>query len=98
MDEVDSSGHRGGEADAIVGPVNVVVHGLGYGNDRNTLLMKPQSVRQRVVATDGDEHVDLLTLQDRKNVPCEVVSAWTGEIAFDEVGYLLLLHLGRIRA
>ena len=33
VDEVDAPSHRGREPDAVIGAVDVVVHGLRYGND-----------------------------------------------------------------
>ena len=58
MRELDRARHAGAEADAVVGPVDVVVHRLRNGDDVHPFVMQTLAVTQRVVAADGNEHVD----------------------------------------
>ncbi len=62
-DGIHGTGDGGGEADAVVGPEDVVVHGLGDGDLRKAGLVEPRGVAERVVAADGDQGVDLQVLE-----------------------------------
>ena len=55
VDELHAARDGGREADAVVGAVDVVVHRLRDGDDRDALLVHPQGEGQRVVAADRDE-------------------------------------------
>ncbi len=57
VDRVLGPGDGGGEADAVFGALDVVVHGLGHGDDVHAGVMQRAAVAQRVVAADGDEVV-----------------------------------------
>ena len=63
VDELLGSGHGSREADAVLGALDVVVHGLGDGDDGKSLAPEPGGVAERVVATDGHEAVDLEPLE-----------------------------------
>src|SRR5699024_8596887 len=91
-------GHRGREADAVVGAVDVVVHRLGDGDRRHPLLVHPQPVGQGVVATDRDEHVDAGRLDDPQDVRGEVVRTVTLDRPGQEVGNVAGPHLPGVRA
>ena len=58
VDEVHRAGDGGGEADAVVGAVDVVVHRLRDGDDRDALVGQAQRERERVVAADRHQRVD----------------------------------------
>src|SRR5579863_3462969 len=55
---LDRAGDAGTEPDAIIGPRNIVVHGLGDGDDAHSLLDQTHSVTERVVTADGNQVVD----------------------------------------
>ena len=59
----DGPGDTGTEADAVVRSGDVIVHGLGYGDDLHALLVKSDPVAQRVVTPDRDQIVDSKPLQ-----------------------------------
>ncbi len=75
MDELHAPGHGGREADAVVGAVHVVVHGLGDGDDRDPFVVHSQPVGQGVVAADRDEDVDVLALQYLQHMIGDVMTA-----------------------
>ena len=58
MDELDAAAHGGREADAVVGAVDVIVHGLGDRHHRHAFFMEPRRIGQRVVAADRHQRVD----------------------------------------
>ena len=55
---LDRPRDAGREADAVVGPGDVVVHRLRDGDDLDPLLVEADAVRERVVAADRDQDVD----------------------------------------
>ena len=73
VDEVDRARHRRREADAVVGAVDVVVHRLRDADDREALVVEAEGERQRVVAADRHQRVDLQPLQHAEAVLGEVV-------------------------
>ena len=54
MDKVHAPGHRRGEADTVIGAVNVVIHRLGYGHNREIFCVQAMGVTQGVIPTDGN--------------------------------------------
>ena len=75
VDEIDAPGHRRGEADAVVGAVDVVVHCLGNRHHRKPFAVEPFGVAEGVVAADGYEGVDPHVLQVGEDVLSEIVLA-----------------------
>ena len=70
---LDGAGDAGGEADAVVGARDVVVHRLGDGDDRHPLVVQAHAVGQRVVAADRDQVVDAEQLEVLEHLGREVV-------------------------
>ena len=68
----------GREADAVLGPLDVVVHRLGDRHQRDAGIGEDLRVRQRVVATDRHEDVD----------------AQVGEVVEDERGQVVAVLVG----
>ncbi len=101
-DELDAAGDGRAEADAIVRAVNVIVHRLGDCHHRETLAVQPLAVTERVVATDGDQPVDLQVLQVFQHVGREVAGRIVGRLGLgvlwvlQEVGHGVGLHLAGI--
>jgi hypothetical protein len=58
IDEFHAAADRGAEADAEVGAVDVVVHGLGAGHDVHAFPVQARGVGQGVVAADGHQRPD----------------------------------------
>jgi len=56
--QADRPGDAGAEPKAVVGAGDIVVHGLGDGDDLDALLVKGDGVAQRVIAPYGDEIID----------------------------------------
>jgi len=48
-------GHGRIEADAEIGPVHIVVHGLRHTDDLHPLIGQPLGDGQRIIAADGDQ-------------------------------------------
>ena len=71
--ELDRARHAGAEADAVVRPVDIVVHRFRYGDDIHAFVVQSLAVAERVVAADGDQHVDPDVLQVLQYVPRDVV-------------------------
>ena len=57
VDHVHTAGDGGGEADAVVGAEDIVVHGLGDGDHLHAFAMEALGVAERVVAANGDQIV-----------------------------------------
>ena len=57
IDELHRAGHGSAKANAIVSAAHIVVHGLGDGNDWETLLVQAQGIAQSVVTTNGDKRI-----------------------------------------
>ena len=57
VDELDAAGDGRREADAVVGAVDVVVHRLRDRDDRHTLVVEAERVRERVVPADRSNTV-----------------------------------------
>ena len=68
VDEVHRPRDRGGEPDAVVGPVDVVVHRLGDRDHRDALVVEAERERQRVVPADRDHRVDAELLDHAQHV------------------------------
>ena len=75
VDELDAARDRRRKPDAVVRPVDVVVHRLRDRDHGHALVVHPQRVRQRVVAADRDQHVDPERLDDPERVVGEVERA-----------------------
>jgi hypothetical protein len=76
--------------------VDVVVHGLGNGDDLDPFVVEAQGVGEGVVASDGDDHVDALGLQDAQHVGGEVERRLPGGGAGQERGHPVGSHLGGV--
>ena len=90
--------HRRRETDAVVGAVNVVVHRLRDGDDRDTLVVQPQPVRKRVVTPDRDQCVDTEALDHAKRVVREIVRSVANRLAGEELRHAALLDPTGVRA
>ena len=62
VDDLLGARDRGREADAVLGPVDVVVHRLGDGDERHAALVQHGEKRERVVAADGHQVVEAQVL------------------------------------
>src|SRR4051812_20772485 len=71
--ELDRSRDAGAEADAVVGAVDVVVHGLRDRDDVYAFIVQTFSVAESVVAADGDQRIDTHVLEIAKHVLCNIV-------------------------
>ena len=98
VDEVDGAGDGGGEADAVVGAVDVVVHRLRDGDDGEALVRQAERERQRVVAADRHERVDGEPLEHGEAVLGQVVRPVAGDLVGQERGHLGGLDPSRVRA
>ena len=77
VDRLLGAGDRGREADAVLGPLDVVVHRLGDGHERHAGVHQHLRVRQRVVAADGHQDVDAErgdVVEDERRQVVEVVA------------------------
>src|SRR5208283_1094068 len=87
----------GAEADAVVGTGNIIVHGLGNGDDLHAFLIKANAVAQRVIAANRDQVVDSQPIEILQNL-------WSQIVLLGVVGGLQmnrnarLLYLARIGA
>ena len=88
MDELDAAGDRGREPDAVVGAVDVVVHRLRDGDDRDAFVVQSQPVRQRVVAADRDQRVEAEVLDHPERVGGEVERAVADRLVGEEGGHV----------
>jgi hypothetical protein len=70
---LDRPGDAGREADAVVGPGDVVVHRLRERDDLEALLVEADAVRERVVPSDRDQDVDTELPDVREDLGGEVV-------------------------
>src|SRR6267143_58979 len=71
--ELDRPRHAGAEADAVVGPEDVVVHRLRNGDDIHALVVQPFAVAERVVAPDRNQDVDADVLEILEHIFGDVV-------------------------
>src|SRR5699024_7279719 len=58
VDEVDAAADGGAESEAVVSPVDIVVHRLGNGDDLGAGAVEAHGERQRVIAADRDDGVE----------------------------------------
>ena len=77
MDELDTPRDRRRKSDAVVGSVNVIVHGFGDGHDGDTFGIEPPREGERPVAADGDDRVELEELddEDEEEAESELITA-----------------------
>ena len=73
MGELDGARNAGAESNAVVGAVDVVVHGLRNGDDVHTLVVQPFPVTEGVVASNRDQHVDPDVLEILEHILGDVV-------------------------
>ena len=78
--------------------MDVVVHRLRDGDDALPLLVHPEAVRQRVIAADGDEDVDLERIQDTESLVREVERTLRVVWRREELGDVCLCHASRVRS
>ena len=76
------------EADAVLGPLDVVVHRLGDGHQWHAGADQDLRVRQRVIAPDRDQHVDAERFEIVEDARRQVVDPIVGR----EPSPLLLGH------
>ena len=88
VDELDAPRDRGREPDAVVRAVDVVVHRLRDGDDRDALVVQSQAVRQRVVTADRDQRVESEVLDHAERVLGEVVRPVAFRLAGEEGGHV----------
>ena len=86
VDRLLGARDRGREADAVLGPLHIVVHRLRDGDERHAGVHQHLRIRQRVVAADGHQHVDAEGGDVVEDVRRQVV-----EIVADRVARALLL-------
>ena len=70
---LDRAGDAGAEADAVIGAGNIVVHGLGDGDDANPFLVEAHAVAERVVSADRNHVLDAQPRQILQNLGRQVV-------------------------
>ena len=70
---LDRARDAGGEADAVVGPGDVVVHGLRDRDHPHALSVQANGVRKGVVAPDRDQDVDADPVDVRQDLRGQVV-------------------------
>jgi hypothetical protein len=75
VDQLLRARDRRREADAVLRPVDVVVHRLGNRDQRQAALVERRRERQRVVAADGHEVGEAEVLDRVEHVVGEVVDA-----------------------
>ena len=63
----------GAEADAVVGAGDVVVHGLGNGDDFDSFLVQTNAIAERVVTADGNHVVNAEPLEIFQHFRSEIV-------------------------
>ena len=95
VDEPHRAGDRRREADTVLGPGDVVVHGLGNRNHGNALFVHTKRVRQGVVPPDGHQRVEAQPLDHPDGVPGQVVGRGGGRRR-DERGQVRLRHPARV--
>ncbi|MDP6181040.1 MAG: hypothetical protein QGG48_14235 [Desulfatiglandales bacterium] len=59
MDKSDAPGNGRGEANAIVSSKNVIVHGFGYGNNREFFLLQSVCKAEGIVTPYGNDGINL---------------------------------------
>ncbi len=72
LDGVGGAGDGGGEADAVFGVADVVVHRLRHCDDFEALPVEMRRVAERIVAADGDQIIELELLDIPRT--CGVIS------------------------
>ena len=97
MNELHTAGHRGREANAVVGPEHIVVHRLGHGQDLD-LPSQPLGIRQGVIALDGDQPVQAEAVDHGQTMAGEVERPLGLELALagQEPRHVGRLDLGRV--
>jgi hypothetical protein len=88
VDRLLGAGDGGREADAVLGALDVVIHGLRDRHQRDALIDQDLRVRQRVVATDRDQDVHAEVSQVVEDPRGQVVEIVTDRVA----GALRLVH------
>ena len=68
VNKLDAARDGGGEADAVVGAEDIVVHRLGDSDHAQALAVQPHRERERVVAADRHQRVDAQVLQHSQDV------------------------------
>jgi hypothetical protein len=98
MDEFNTASHRRGEADAVVGAVHVVIHGLRDANHWHTFLVQPDSITQRVIAADRQQDINTQLLDDAQHMRRAIDRAFAvaAELAPQEIGETRCSHLSRV--
>jgi len=72
--ELNGAGDAGAETDTVIGAGDVVVHGLGDGDDFETFLVQPHAVAEGVIAADGNHVVDAEPFEIFQHFRSEIVS------------------------
>src|SRR5882762_4683957 len=93
-DQFFGAGDGGGEANAVFGALNVVVHGFGNGDDGHAGGGERGGEAERVVAADGDKAADAEAFEILEDDGSEVVMLAVESKFFDAVGRDGLRELG----
>ena len=98
VDELHAARDGGGEADAVVRPVDVVVHRLRDRHHGDALVVQAQRVREGVVAADRDQDVEAAVLDHSQRVVGEVEWALALGAVGQERRHVLRPDAGGVRA
>src|SRR5208337_386217 len=70
---LNTAGDTSAEADAVVGAGDIVVHGLGDGDNAHVVLIEAYDITERIVAADGDHVIDVEPGQVLQDLGREIV-------------------------
>ncbi len=101
MNRFDGAADGGRKADTAVGPIDVVVHGLGDRVERHTLIVQVRGEGQGAVAADRHQCVEFEMLdhvEDMAGAIDRVVTQRGGIAAFQELRQFGGAHRGRVGA
>ena len=96
MDKINTSGHSGGKTNAIVGAVDIVVHGFGNSHRREAFFMETLPVTEGVISANGNQYIDAQVLQVAEDMRGKIVEFVLFCLPFKEFRYVLVFDFPRI--
>ncbi len=96
MDKINTSGHSSGKTNAIVGAMDIVIHGFGNGHRREAFFMETLPVTEGIISANGNQYVDAKVFQVAEDMRGKIVEFVLFCLPFQKFRHVLVFYFPRI--
>ncbi len=98
MDEIDTPGHGSRKTDAVICPVDIVIHGFRDSHYGEAFFMNPLSIAERIVTANGNQEIDTQVFEVAEDMLGEIIEFILFCLASEKLWCRLILYFPRIRS